>query len=185
MDALLSLWLPIVLSAAAVWIISAVVWMALPHHKNDFIGLPDEDRFIEFLRGSAIAPGNYVFPDFRGREAMKSEKAGRCLAEGPIGHLSLWKPPLTMGGKMLGTFVVYLIVSALIGYLASITVPEVAPFSKVFQIVTTAGVLAYSFAMIPNSIWFGSYTRTIIAHVVDGLAYGAVTGLIFASLWPH
>ena len=41
MDLLLPLWLPILLSAAAVWVISLIFGMALPHHKRDFIALPD------------------------------------------------------------------------------------------------------------------------------------------------
>lgn len=66
MKLLLPLWLPILLSAAAVWIVAAV-WMALPHHKQDFIGLPDEDGFMDYLRKSGIKPGNYGFPDARDR----------------------------------------------------------------------------------------------------------------------
>src|SRR5947208_6082528 len=141
MELLIPLWLPILLSAAAVWIVSAIVWMALPHHKQDFIGLPDENGFMDYIRRSGIKPGNYVFPDFRGREAMKSEKTQKALKEGPVGHLSVWQPPLGMGGKMVATFIVYLVISTLIAYLASITLPKGAEFAKVFQIVGTAGVL--------------------------------------------
>jgi hypothetical protein len=185
MDLLLSLWLPILLSAAAVWIVAAIVWMALPHHKNDFIALPDEDAFMDSIRKSGIKPGNYVFPDFRGREAMESEKTQKALKEGPVGHLSLWQPPLTMGGKMVATFIVYLVVSILIAYLASITLPRTAAFARVFQVVGTAGILAYSFAFIPNAIWFGAFKRTIVASIIDGIVFGAITGAIFAWRWPH
>src|SRR5437762_2739889 len=114
MELLIPLWLPIVLAAAVIWVVSAIVWMALPHHKQDFIALPDEDGFMDYLRRSGIKPGNYVFPDFRGREAMKSAKTEKALKEGPVGHLSLWQPPLTMGGKMVATFLVFLVVSILI-----------------------------------------------------------------------
>ncbi|MBK8267615.1 MAG: hypothetical protein IPK83_04650 [Planctomycetes bacterium] len=182
---LFSLWLPILLSAAAVWIVAAIVWMALPHHKNDFIRLPDEDGFMDDLRKRGIKPGNYVFPDFRGRDAMKSEKVCKALEEGPVGHLSLWQPPLGMAGKMVGTFLVYLVVRTLIAYLASITLPKPADFSKVFQVVGTAGILAYSFAFIPNGIWFGAYKRTIVAGIIDGIVFGLITGAIFAWGWPH
>ena len=48
--------------------------MALPHHKNDFIALPDEDGFMDDLRKRAIKPGNYVFPDFRKRDSMETDK---------------------------------------------------------------------------------------------------------------
>ena len=185
MELLIPLWLPILLSAAVVWIVSAVVWMALPHHKQDFIGLPDEDGFSDFIRKSGIKPGNYVFPDFRGREAMKSEKITKALEEGPVGHLSVWRTPVTMGGKMVATFIVYLVVSTLIAYLAAVALPKAADFAKVFQVVGTAGILAYCFAFIPNNIWFGTHPRTIIASIIDGIFYGAITGAIFAWRWPH
>ena len=185
MELLLPLWLPILLSAAAVWFISLIVWMALPHHKQDFIGLPDEDGFMDYIRRSGIKPGNYVFPDFRGREAMKSEKIQKALEEGPVGHLSVWQTPVTMGGKMVATFIIYLVVSTLIAYLTRVALPGPAEFAKVFQIAATAGILAYSFSFIPNALWFGAYKRTIIASFIDGIVYGLITGAIFAWRWPH
>ena len=140
---------------------------------------------MDFIRTSGIKPGNYLFPDFRGREAMNSEKVGKALKEGPVGHLSLWQPPLSMGGKLAGTFIVYLIVSALIAYLASVTIPKPAEFGRVFQVVGTAGILAYSFASLPNAIWFGAYKRTIVMSIIDGIVCGVITGAIFAWRWPH
>jgi hypothetical protein len=185
MELLIPLWLPILLSAVIVWIISAVVWMALPHHKRDFIALPDEDSFMDAVRKSGIKPGNYIFPDFRDSKAMKSEKMQKALSEGPVGHLSVWQTPLTMGSKMVATFVVYLVVSTLIAYLTRVALPGAAPFAKVFQVAATAGILAYCFAFIPNAVWFGSYKRTIAANIVDGIVYGLITGAIFAWRWPQ
>ena len=34
MVSLAALWLPIVLSAVIVFVVSALVWMAMPHHKR-------------------------------------------------------------------------------------------------------------------------------------------------------
>lgn len=185
MELLLALWLPILLSAAAVWIVSIIFGMALPHHKQDWIALPGEDGFMDYLRTSGIKPGNYLFPDFRSRASMETEKVKKALNEGPVGHLSLWKTPLTMGDKMAGTFIVYLVVSTLIAYLARIALPGPAAFSRVFQIAATAGILAYCFSFIPNALWWGTYRRTIVASVIDGIIYGAITGAIFAWRWPH
>jgi hypothetical protein len=187
MDFLLSLWLPILLSAVAVWFVSTIFGMPFLHHKNDWIGLPaaDEDSLMEGIRNRGIKPGNYLFPDFRTREAMESEKVGKALKEGPVGHLSVWQPPLTMGGKMAATFFVYLVVSTLIAYLAFVALPNPAKFAKVFQVVGTAGILAYSFSFIPNAIWFGAYKRTIVASIIDGIVFGLITGAIFAWRWPH
>lgn len=185
MELLLPLWLPILLSAAAVWISSIILGMALPHHKQDWIALPDEDGFADDLRKRGIKPGNYLFPDFRDPASMKSDKVQNALNQGPVGHLSVWKTPLTMGDKMAGTFIVSLVVSTLIAYLTRVALPGPAPFAKVFQVAATAGVLAHCFSFIPSAIWWGSYKRTIVANVVDGLIYAAITGAIFAWRWPH
>jgi hypothetical protein len=184
MELLIPLWLPILLSATAVWIISSIVGMALPHHKKDFIDLSDEDGFMDYMRRSGIQPGNYVFPDFREREAMNSEKVQKALKEGPVGHLSVWQTPVTMAGKLVATFIVYLVVSTLIAYLTRVALPGAAPFAKVFQVAATAGILAYCFAFIPTAVWFGSYKRTIVASFIDGIVYGLIIGAIFAWRWP-
>jgi hypothetical protein len=187
MDTFVQLWLPILLSAAAVWVVSTILGMPFLHHKNDRVGLSpaEEDAFIGFLRTNGIRPGNYLFPDFRMREAMESEKVKRALEGGPVGHLSLWRPPLSMGGKLAATFIVYLVVSGVIAYLASITLPREAGFGAVFRVVGTAGVLAYCFSFIPSAIWFGAYRRAIVAGVFDGIVLGLITGAIFAWRWPR
>ena len=185
MDLILPLWLPILLSAAAVWLISLVFGMALPHHKQDWIGLSDEDGLMDFIRRNGIKPGNYLFPDFRTREALKSAKVEKALNEGPVGHLSVWRTPVTMGDKMVGAFIVHLVVATLIAYLTRIALPGAAPFAKVFQIAGTAGILAYSFSFIPNALWFGAYKRTIVASIIDGIICGLVIGAIFAWRWQH
>src|SRR5262245_18383916 len=185
MDLLTPPWLPNLLPSAAVWIVAAVVWMALPHHKPDFIRLADEDGFMDHIRRSGIKPGNYVFPDFRDREAMKSEKVCKALEGGPVGHLSVWPTPQTMGGKMVATFIVYIVGSTFIAYLTRVALPGPATFSKVFQVAATAGILAYSFSFIPNAVWFGAYRRTIVANIIDGIVYVCITGAFFAWLWPH
>ncbi len=189
MSLLLPLWLPILLSAIAIWFISTIASMALPHHKQDWINLPDpptgEDNFMDDLRKRAIPPGNYLFPDFRTPAALKSPKVEQALKQGPVGHLSIWKTPVTMGDKLLGAFIVHLIVAILIAYLTRLALPTSAPFAKVFQFAATAGILAYSFSSIPSALWFGAYKRTIIASVVDGIVFGLVIGAIFAWRWPH
>ena len=185
MDFLTSLWLPILLAAAAVWIVFIIPSMALPHHKQDWIGLSDEDGFMDDLRRRGIKPGNYLFPDFRTTAALKSPKVEKALKEGPVGHLSVWQTPVTMGDKMAASFIVHLVVAILIAYLTRIALPGPAPFAKVFQIAATAGILAYSFSFNPNALWFGAYKRTIAATIFDGIVFGVVTGAIFGWRWPH
>lgn len=184
MDLLAQLWLPILLSAAAVWIASAIIWMALPHHTGDFKGLPDEAAFTDALRRLGIRPGNYGFPHCGSRAQSKDPEFEKRWKEGPVGHISVWGQ-MNMGRNMVLTFLVYLVVSFFIAYLTAEALARGAPFAKVFQIAGTAGVLAYCFAFIPNGIWFGHYPRAIAMNVIDGVVYGLITGAIFAWLWPR
>jgi hypothetical protein len=58
-----SLWLPILLSAVAVFIVSSIVHMALQFwHRNDYRKLPEEDAVLAALRPLNIPPGDYMAP---------------------------------------------------------------------------------------------------------------------------
>lgn len=183
MEFLTHLWLPILLSSAAVWIASAIIWMALPHHKNDWDALPDEKGFFEALDSLAIPPGNYGFPDCKDHARMKDPEVKRRWEAGQAGMIRIWGK-VSMGRNMLLTFLVYLVVSSVIAYLGWSAIGPTAHFGKAMQVMGTAGVLAYTFAFIPNGIWFGQYPRAILMCMIDGVVYGLITGAIFAGLWP-
>lgn len=191
MEFVTELWLPILVSAVAVWVAGAVIWMALPHHKKDMAELPNPKEVIEQIRAMGLPPGNYAFPGGGcGKEAMKDPEVQRCWKEGPLGILSLWKTPPKMGPSMIGTFCVNLAVSITIGYLAWVAlgsaVVEGGPrltFLSVFQVTGTAGILAYGFSHIPSALWFGASKRAIAMNIIDGVVYGLITGAIFAWLW--
>lgn len=186
MDMLADLWLPIVVSAAAVWMASAMAWMLLPHHRGDFKGLPNEDALMNALRAQNVAPGMYGFPDMQDCSKMKDPAFKAKLEAGPAGFLNVMPPGAftKMGAKMFATFIIYLIVSLFIAYLGSITIDAGADFRRVFRVLGVAGVMAYCFAGIPNAIWFNTPARTMAANLVDGIAYGLITAAIFAWLWP-
>ena len=70
MVALTSLWIPIVLSAVAVFIVSSLIHMLLPYHKGDWRQVPGEDSVREAPRGAGVAPGDYVIPYAGSSKAM-------------------------------------------------------------------------------------------------------------------
>lgn len=193
MDFLSHLWFPIVTSAVAVWIASALAWMLVGHHKGEWKQVPNEDEFIATIRRLGIPPGSYGFPEFRRLEGMsKEEKRGKWeeMQKSPIGLLRVWGP-IRMGRSMLLTFVVLLVTSVLIGYLGWNALPhgtalgESRPeFTKTMQITGTAGILAYCVAGLPNDIWFQRSRREIAACLLDGVVFGLITGAVFAWLWP-
>lgn len=189
MEFLSALWLPILASAVAVWIVSAVIWMALPHHQKDYDRLPDEAAFIAAIKSLNLPPGNYGYPFFGDRSSCNTPEAKKAMAEGPLGLLSNWRPGTGMGKNMVLTFLVYLVIGVLIAYLAWNVFHRssaVAPtFKDIMRVTGTAGVLAYSFAFLPSGIWFQAKPRALLMCVIDGVVYGLATGAVFAWLWPH
>lgn len=193
MDFLTNLWLPIVASAAAVWVASALAWMLVGHHKGDWKEVPNEDEFIASVKRLGIEPGSYGFPEFRRLEGMsKDAKQAKWdeMQKSPIGLLRVWGP-ISMGRNMLLTFLVFLVTSVLIGYLGWNALPhgaaagEARPeFAKTMQVIGTAGVLAYCIAGLPNDIWFQRSRREILTSLIDGILFGILTGAVFAWLWP-
>jgi hypothetical protein len=174
-----SLWLPIVVSGVALFFASWAAWMLLPHHKPEWKGLPDEHAVTTALRN--IPPGQYMFPFAATPEAHKSPEFKQRLEAGPRGTLTLWENPPSMARNMLCTLLFFVIANFVIAYLTGIALDPGESFMKVFRFVGTAGILTYGTANILNGIWFG---RKMVADIADGIAYGLITGLIFAALWP-
>ncbi|MEX2318198.1 MAG: hypothetical protein WD669_13655 [Pirellulales bacterium] len=176
------LWLPIIVSGVALFFASAAAWMLLPHHKPEWGGLPNEEAVARALRDANVPPGQYMFPYCAGSADMKSEDFQRRSKAGPHGTLSVWPSAPNMGLNMARTVVFFIIANFVIAYLASLAaIPRDAEFMRVFQFVGTAGILTYGTANILNGIWFN---RKMMSDIMDGIAYGLITGLIFAAMWP-
>ena len=62
MVGIVQLWLPIVLSAVIVFVISSIIHMASPWHKGDYPRVPNEDQLRSALRPLGIPPGDYMVP---------------------------------------------------------------------------------------------------------------------------
>ena len=62
MTGLSALWLPILLSAAIVFVVSSVIHMVLPWHKSDYPRMANEDKVMDALRPPIIPPGDYMVP---------------------------------------------------------------------------------------------------------------------------
>ena len=79
---LMLLWLPILLSSAFVFVVSALIHMVLPWHKSDYRKLPEEDRVMDALRPFSISPGEYMMPMPASMKARSwSERLGQLCAQ--------------------------------------------------------------------------------------------------------
>jgi hypothetical protein len=187
MEAIADLWLPIIASAAAVFVASALAWMLLPHHKGDFRKLDNEDEVMAAVRNMRIAPGLYFFPNMKECNKAKMDPIAREKFEkGPHGLLQVWPPEAfgKMGRNMILSFLFYVLVGVFVAYLTSHALPPGAEYLQVFQIAGTAAIMAYCFGQIPHQIWFGTPLRNVITSLVDGIAFGLITAGFFAWLWP-
>ncbi|MEZ5966193.1 MAG: hypothetical protein R3F56_20315 [Planctomycetota bacterium] len=183
MATLVDLWLPVLLSAVAVFVVSSLIHMAVQLHKNDFKKLPDEDAILTALRQQRAGSGEYVFPCAQSMREMNSPEIVAKRQQGPVGSMVVMKS-FDMGRSLLQWFAFALLVSFLVAYLATIVLPRGIPFRTVFRFTSTAAFLGYAFTNVTNSIWKGVAWSTTCKFVFDGLLYALATGAVFAWCWP-
>lgn len=185
MVSLASLWLPILLSAVAVFAISSVVHMVLTYHRSDFVKLSNEEEVLKGLREAGVAPGAYYFPCPDDPKDMGSPEMQEKYKRGPVGLMTVLPNSPPMMPKFLAMwFVNTLVVSFLLAYVASRTLDAGSDFLTVLRIVGTVGFLSYSAAHASESIWKGQAWSTTFKHIFDGFLYGLASGAIFAWMWP-
>lgn len=185
MEEISAISLPILLSGIAVFVASFLAWVVIGHHNPDWNELPDEGATIDLLQKSGTKAGQYVFPMTRTKEQMADDNKQQRLESGPWGTVNVWARPASIPRNLLQSFVFYLTTSLFVGYLGTLALDPGAGFSRVFQVTGTAGILAYAFGGVPNAIWFGTHFRAALMDVIDGICFGLITGLIFASMWPE
>jgi hypothetical protein len=182
---LLDLWLPILVSGAFVFVVSSVIHMALPIHKNDMKKLPAEDQILAALRAHGVGAGMYMFPACSSMKDMGSPEMQKKLAEGPIGTLVLRKPGgFSMGPSLLQWFLLSLLVSTCAAYIAGLVLPAGADGKLVLRITSTAAFLGYAFSSAIDSIWKAVPWSVSLKFAFDALLYALATGAAFAWLWP-
>lgn len=184
MDFLTQLWDPIVVSAVIVWIASAIVWTAMPHRKAEWSEVPDEDAFRAFLSDGGFKPGYYMFPCCCDHAKMKDPAVKERMAKGPFGVLNIWTHRRSMGVSMAESFLLNLVVSFFVAYVAWHALQPGADYLKVFQITGVSAFMAYSLGQLGGGIWFGMTARSMVYTVIEGLVYGGLTAGVFGWLWP-
>ncbi len=180
-----SLWLAILLAAALSWIMSAIVWMVMPHHKTDFAKFPDEDAVRAAMGPQNIPPGQYNIPHMTDWDECKTDEGKAKFDDGPVGYMTVVPSRLpAMGGMMVQQFVFFLAVSFVVAYVCSRTLAPGTEYLKVFQVAGTVAWLAYGFGTIPEGIWFGRPWPNVLKTLFDAFLYALLTAGVFGWLWP-
>lgn len=180
-----SLWLPILLAAVIVFVVSSIIHMVIRYHRSDFGKLPDEDGVMDAFRTFNIPPGDYQMPCAGGPEGMKSPEFIEKMKKGPVATMTV----LPSGGPSIGkSLIMWFLYSVVVGifaaYIASRVLKTGAHYLEVFRYVGCVAFAGYSLALLQNSIWLGRSWITTLKSMFDGLVYALLTAGTFGWLWP-
>lgn len=185
MVSLTSLWLPILLSAVAVFILSSFIHMVLGYHKNDFTGLPNEEQVLDDLHKHNLPEGDYSFPRAKSMKEMKSSEFIDKMKKGPVGMMTITKSGSPGMGKELTLWFLYsIVVGIFAAYVTSRAVDPGEGYLTVFRFAGVTAFAGYSLALLQNSIWYKRNWAATFKSMFDGLIYALFTAGIFGWLWP-
>jgi hypothetical protein len=155
MNVLLSLWLPILLSAVVVFVISCLVHMVFKWHAPDYRGLANEDAVRAAIRTGQPTPGRYVLPHAKDMKDMGSEAMQQKYREGPVAHVLVGANGVPNMGKYLGLWFAWcLAVAVIAGYLAGrIYGQNQWNTVSAAKLVGAVTFIAHGFGTITESIW--------------------------------
>jgi hypothetical protein len=184
--AITSLIVPIVLSAVLVFVASSIIHMVLPYHRGDWRKLAREDEVMNALRPFTLAPGDYLMPCPSGPQSMKDPAFVERRAKGPVAVMTVMPSGAPSMGKSLALWFIYsLAVSVFAAYVSGRALAPGVDYLEVFRFAGTTAFLAYSFALLQNSIWYARNWRMTVLSMFDGLIYGLLTAGTFGWLWPR
>ena len=186
MVSLMSLWIPIVLSAVIVFVASSVMHMVLGYHKNDMREVPNEDQAMDALRPLKIPPGDYFIPHAGSMKAMKDPVFIDKMKKGPVVNFTVYPNEApSMGPSLVLWFLYSVLVSVIAAYVAGHALGRGAHYLGVFRFIGCVSFSGYALAHLQNSIWYKRNWGTTLKYIFDGLVYGLLTAGTFGWLWPR
>jgi hypothetical protein len=182
----MSLWLPILLSAVIVFIVSSIIHMVLPYHRSDFGKVASEDEVMDALRKFDIAPGEYVIPCAGSPKEMGTPEFIEKAKKGPVAFMTVMPSGIpSMGASLVQWFVYCILVGIVAAYIAGRALEPGAHYLAVFRFAGCTAFAGYALALLQNSIWYKRAWSTTLKSIFDGLVYALCTGGTFGWLWPN
>jgi len=183
---ILSLWLPILLSAVFVFVLSSIIHMFLGYHANDYRKLPDEDGLADALRKFNIPAGQYNLPHAGSMKEMNSPEFQAKMKKGPAAMMTIWPAGNTsMAGNLIQWFVYSIIVAIFAAYVAGRALGPGAYYLAVFRFVGVTTFVSYALGGWQESVWYKRPISTSLKNTFDALVYALVTAGTFGWLWPR
>ncbi len=181
----IDLWMPILLGSVLAWIASATVHMALKYHNSDYKQLPNEDEVAAAIRRGSPQQGVHSIPHCSDMGKLKDPAMQAKFTNGPVAFVTIFSSGLPPMGKLVGQQILYFLVGCtLIACVATHVLPAGAAYMSVFHFVAAVGFLAFGWAVVPFSIWYGHTWSSTAKYLLDALIYALVVAGSFAWLWP-
>lgn len=181
-----SLWLPTLVSAVAVFLVSSVIHMVIPWHKGDYKTVPNEDGVMAALRPFGLPPGDYMMPRPASMKEMGSPEFAEKARLGPrVVMTVLPGGSLSMAKNLAGWFVYLLVIACLSGCVGVLALPADAHDHDVFHVILLGAFLGYAAALWQMTIWYNRSIGTTIRSTIDGLIYALITAASFTYFWPR
>src|SRR5690348_4666836 len=142
---LVSLWMPILLSAVIVFVASSILHSVLPFHRSDYKKLPHEDEVMQAMGRFNIPPGDYLMPRPASREGMRSPEFVAKMKAGPIVVMTVMPSgPPSMGSNLAQWFVYCIVVGIFAAYIAGRALGPGAQYLHVFRFAGTIAFTGYA-----------------------------------------
>jgi hypothetical protein len=182
----MSLWIPILVSAVLVFIASSIIHMVLRYHRTDLKKLPKEDEVLESLRRFNLPSGDYVAPCAGSAAGMNQPEFVEKMKRGPVVFLTVVPgAPPSMARNLAQWFLYVTLVSFFAAYIVGRAVGPGTDPLRVFRFVGATSFMGYSLALLQNSIWYNRNWGMTLRSMFDGLVYGLLTAGTFGWLWPR
>ncbi len=186
MNALLSLWLPILLSAVVVFVISSLVHMVFKWHASDYGNVANEDAIRAAINASPPAPGRYVIPHCKDMKDMASPEMAKKYQEGPVMHFTILPKGAPGMGKYLGLWFLWsLVIAAVVGWLTAKVYGLGAPAQGAAKFAAVVTFIAHGFGTVTESIWVGRPWGSSVKYMLDAALYAVGTWAVFLWLWTQ
>ena len=181
----LSLWIPVLVSAVVVFVLSSIMHMALKYHRADYKGLPNEDAVREALGKGSLPPGLYQLPYCGHMKQMAEPGMQAKYEKGPIAVISVLPNGMPAMPKYLGQWFIFcMLVSFVSAYVARHTMLPGQDGMLVMRITGTVAFAGYGLGHVLDSIWKGQPWSNTGRSIFDGMIYALATGATFRLLWP-
>src|SRR5512141_3369138 len=133
MTYLTMLWIPILLSAVVVFVVSSLIHMATPWHKGDYRKAPDEGKVMDALRPFGIPPGDYIMPCPSSAAEMRSPEFAEKRKRGPVMMFTVMPGDVGMAKSLVLWFLYAVVIGVFAGYIAGRALPPGSPYLSVFR----------------------------------------------------